>query len=407
MQSHEFQKLVEMASKRGQKLLEIVFDDSHKVGSKTLLTPNFTIARAAEIIGCSTDDISQLESEGRLGFKLRRVRRGSVRMRVLNYNEINLVRDALGLRPSRPEGAKCKRVVVQNLKGGVAKSTHAIHLAHYAASKGYKVLMVDADPQGTTTASFGIIPDLHLSDGEDLSFALLRDPKMIRDAVRKTNWADIDLVPARIELEFVDWEMTINLSCGDTYLGPMPLRLHRALQVVEDDYDLIVIDTPPSLGVLSLNTITAASIMVMPIAPRMFEIGSSIKYFEILSTVLSHYGGLVSPEKLAILLTKVDKRETTQRHLQQLRVCFDDMIMQSTMGKSEAFQKTTSHAMSLYETPELGSAEKRARNMLDTINDELLGEIKALWEQEADRSWEIEVEPVYEQIAAVSAGGQR
>ena len=147
--------------------------------------------------------------------------------------------------------------------------------------------------------------------------------------------------------------------------------------------------------------------MVMPIAPRMFEIGSSIKYFEILSTVLSHYGGLVSPEKLAILLTKVDKRETTQRHLQQLRVCFDDMIMQSTMGKSEAFQKTTSHAMSLYETPELGSAEKRARNMLDTINDELLGEIKALWEQEADRSSEIEVKPVYEQIAAVSAGGQR
>lgn len=402
MHSQEFQELVEMASKRGQKLLEIVFEDSHKVGTKTALTPDFTISQAARIIGCSMGQIADLESDDRLGFPLRRVRRGSVNTRVLNYNEINLIRDALDLRPSKPEGAKCKRIVVQNLKGGVAKSTHAIHLAHYLATKGYKVLMVDADPQGTTTASYGISADLHLSDGDDLAFALLQDPQLIRQAVRKTNWDDIDLIPARIELEFVDWEMTINLANGETSLGPMPLRLHRALQVVEDDYDVIVIDTPPSLGVLSLNTITAASIMVMPIAPRMFEIGSSVKYFDILSTVLSHYGGLTSPEKLAILLTKVDKRETTQQHLQQLAVCFDDLIMQATMGKSEAFQKATSHVLSLYESPELRSAEKRARRMLDAINEELLSEIKLLWASDVDSS------PTgdYEYLEAVAVGGK-
>ena len=405
MHSREFQQLVNMASKRGQKLLEIVFEDSHKVGTKTVLTPDFTVSQAAEIIGCSPDLIATLESEDRLGFPLRRVQRGSVNTRVLNYNEINLIRDALDLRPSKPESARCKRIVVQNLKGGVAKSTHAIHLAHYLATRGYKVLMVDADPQGTTTASFGIIPDLHLADGDDLTYALLQDPKLIRDAIRKTNWDDIDLIPARIELEFVDWEMTINLSSGETALGPMPLRLHRALEVVEDDYDVIVIDTPPSLGVLSLNTITAASIMVMPIAPRMFEIGSSVKYFEILSTVLSHYGGLISPEKLAILLTKVDKRETTQQHLQQLAVCFDGLIMQATMGKSEAFQKTTSHALSLYESPELGSAEKRARRMLDGINEELLDEIKRLWETDVKESGRAR-EAGYEQLEAVSVGGK-
>jgi chromosome partitioning protein len=390
-----------MASKRGQKLLEIVFDDSHKVGTKTQLTPDFTISQAAEIIGCSPDLIADLEAENRLGFELRRVKRGSVNTRVLNYNEINRIRDALDLRPSRPDGAKCKRIVVQNLKGGVAKSTHAIHLAHYLATKGYKVLMVDADPQGTATASFGIIPDLHLSDGDDLAFALLQDPQLIRQAVRKTNWENIDLIPSRIELEFVDWEMTINLSNGQTSLGPMPLRLHHALEVVEDDYDVIVIDTPPSLGVLSLNTITAASIMVMPIAPRMFEIGSSVKYFEILSTVLSHYGGVISPEKLAILLTKVDKRETTQQHLEQLNVCFDDLIMQATMGRSEAFQKATAHVQSLYESSELRSPEKRARHMLDAVNEELLDEIKLLWADEVDNA----PTGIYEQPEAFAAGG--
>ena len=384
MHSREFQQLVEKASKRGQKLLEIVFEDSHKFGAKAVLKPDFTISQAAAILGCSPDLINNLESENRLGFPLRRVKRGSVKMRVLNYNEINRIRDALNLRPAKPEGAKCKRIVMQNLKGGVAKSTHAIHLAHYLATRGYRVLMVDADPQGTTTASFGIIPDLHLSDGDDLTYALLQDPQQIRQSIRKTNWDDIDLIPSRIELEFVDWEMTINLASGDTSLGPMPLRLHRALQVVDEDYDMIVIDTPPSFGVLSLNTIAAASIMVMPIAPRMFEIGSSIKYFEILSTVLSHYGELISPEKLSILLTRVDKRETTQQHLQQLDVCFDDLIMQATMGKSEAFQKATSHGLSLYEFPEMRSPEKRARHMLDAINEELLSDIKRLWAVEVD-----------------------
>ncbi len=404
MNSRKFQQLVDMASKRGQKLLEIVFEDSHKVGAKTILSPDFRVTQAAEIIGCPPELITELETEGKLGFPLRRVQRGSVNTRVLNYNEINLVREALGIRPSRPAGANCKRIVVQNLKGGVAKSTHAIHLAHYAASQGYKVLMVDADPQGTTTASYGIIPDLHLSDGDDLSYALLKDPRLIRDAVRKTNWHNIDLIPSRIELEFVDWEMTINLASGENELGPMPLRLHRALQVIESDYDMIVIDTPPSLGVLSLNTITAASIMVMPIAPRMFEIGSSVKYFEILSTVLRHYGSLVSPEKLAILLTKVDTRETTLQHLQQLRVCFSGMIMHATMGKSEAFQKATSHGLSLYEAPELGAPEKRARQMLDAVNEEIVEEVRSLWAQDT-KKLQAANEAGFEPIEKVSAGG--
>lgn len=405
MSSRDFQQLVDVAAKRGKKLLEIVSEDSHKCDSSRSLSPDFSISQAAQIIGCPSNLITKLESEGRLGFTIRRARRGNARARVLNYNEINRVRDALGQRPSRPAGSRCKRVVVQNLKGGVAKSTHAIHFAHYLGVQGYRVLLVDSDPQGTATASFGIIPDLHLKDGEDLSYALLKDPTLIHDAVRKTNWDNIDLIPARIELEFVDWEMTINLSSGDTALGPMPLRLNRALQEIEDDYDVIVIDTPPSLGVLSLNTIAAASIMVMPIAPQMFEIGSSVKYFEILSTVLGHYGSEITPEMLAILMTKVDSREATERHLQQLQVCFGEMIMSSMMGKSEAFQKASSHALSLYETPDLGAAEKRARTMLDAINEELLALVQGLWDKDVQQNSEYG-SASESSFATVAAGGK-
>ncbi len=100
-------------------------------------------------------------------------------------------------------------------------------------------------------------------------------------------------------------------------------------------------------------------------------------------------------------MTKVDKRETTRQHLQQLGVCFDDLIMQATMGRSEAFQKATSHVQSLYESSELRSPEKRARGMLDAINEELLSEIKLLWADDVDSS----ATGSYEQLEAVAAGG--
>jgi chromosome partitioning protein len=73
------------------------------------------------------------------------------------------IREIIGKRPRRPDGASCVRVVFSNLKGGVAKTTMSLHFAQYLAREGYRVLLVDADPQATTTSAFGFIPDLDLA----------------------------------------------------------------------------------------------------------------------------------------------------------------------------------------------------------------------------------------------------
>lgn len=96
------------------------------------------------------------------------VEAGSIQRRIYNYNEINRIRDAIGKRPSRPNGAGCVRVVFSNLKGGVAKTTMSLHFAQYLAREGYRILLIDADPQATITGAFGFIPDLDLGDGDDL-----------------------------------------------------------------------------------------------------------------------------------------------------------------------------------------------------------------------------------------------
>ena len=87
------------------------------------------------------------------------------------------------------------RVVFSNLKGGVAKTTMSLHFAHYLAREGYRVLLVDADPQATITGAFGFIPDLDLNEGDDLFPALTDAPTRLEAAIKHTHWDNLDLIP--------------------------------------------------------------------------------------------------------------------------------------------------------------------------------------------------------------------
>ncbi len=383
-----FQIIIENAAKRGEKLLEAIckVNEKKKLASGAIgLTPNFTISEAAKTLGCHANTIRKLETDGRLDFDIRRQKSGNTPIRVLNLNEINKIRDVLGKRPKKPKGSKCKRVVVSHLKGGVGKSTHAVHFAHFLAAAGYQVLLLDSDPQGTTTSAHGILGDVDLGDGDDIGDALLKDPALIKKSIRKTKWDNLDLIPARLELEFVDWKMTMGLSQSEPVLGPMPLRMHRALQTIEDEYDVIVIDTPPSLGVLSLNTIASASIVVMPTTPTMFDVSSTAKYFEIMQSLLRNYSKVINPEAILILLTKLNENPTPtmNRMLQQFSVCYGELMMQSRMGVTDEFNKAASNSCSMYETKASTEAYKRARTMIDNINAEILANVQELWDQEA------------------------
>tara|TARA_R110001583_G_scaffold141929_2_gene294218 strand:+ start:2519 stop:3751 length:1233 start_codon:yes stop_codon:yes gene_type:complete len=382
-----FQYVVSGAEKRGKKLLKTVYELAKKErtsNGKLGLEPDFTTGEAAKILGISKSALIKMEGEGTLDFEVRRRSSGSVSNRYFNYNEINKIRSIRGDLPRKPKGAKTKRIIFSNLKGGVGKSTHALHYAHFLASLGYRVLLVDGDPQGTQTGAFSIMADIDLNEGDDLTDALMKDPNLIRKSIRKTYWDNIDLIPARIELEFCDWIMTADFhkeSEANTRLGPMPLRLNKALEVVEDEYDVIVIDTPPSLGVLSLNTIAAASHMVLPCSPTMYDISSVAKYFEIISSLLKLYSEFINPQHVSLLLTKIKPNltQSSKSIIESLGSTYGDILLESTMGDSEALNSTASNVRSIYETRESTEKYKRGRSMMDAVNLELLGILKEMW----------------------------
>jgi chromosome partitioning protein len=378
-----FRTLCRNAAERGgqmqRRLLEAL-GARHSV--KTL--PEFGIERAAQLAGCTANHLRNLETRGELP-EPRMVEAGSIQRRIYNYNEVNRIREIIGKRPARPPGASCVRVVFSNLKGGVAKTTMSLHFAQYLAREGYRVLLVDADPQATTTGAFGLIPDLDLNDGDDLFPSLTEAPIRLEAAIKPTHWANLDLAPARLALQYTDWKLSQPEERQNENLGPPPVRLHRALKTVEDRYDVIVVDTPPSLGMLALNAIAAANLIVMPIVPHMYDISSSVQYFRILEQVCALYEREINVQRLNILLTKVDASTETLNNIAVINGAYGELILSNRMGLTKELQKSASDQLSIYEIDQpRGSRDtyNRAIMMLDGVNSEILLAVRQLWQQE-------------------------
>jgi len=212
-------------------------------------------------------------------------------------------------RPYRPKGLPAKVVAVANFKGGVGKTSTAAHLAMSAALDGYKVLVVDLDSQGSMTSIMGgqvqdewqtIFPLLARDyavqvEAENRVRAAAAAPEIpmdetltealtisLKDVVQKTHWPNIDLVGAQLNLYWAEFQIPV---------WRMALRhwalwdaLSSALEAggALDEYDIILLDTPPALGYLTINALAAADIILVPLGASFLEFDSTGRFFDML-----------------------------------------------------------------------------------------------------------------------------
>ena len=210
-------------------------------------------------------------------------------------------------------------------------------------------------------------------------------PSLIAQAIKRTHWESLDLIPARLALQYTDWRLSQPEERQNETLGPPPVRLHRALKTLEDRYDLIVVDTPPSLGMLSLNAIAAANLIVMPIVPHMYDISSSVQYFRILEQICALYEREINVQRLCILLTKVDGSTETLNNIAVINGAYGELLLSNRMGLTKELQKSASDQLSIYEIDQpRGSRDtyNRAIMMLDGVNSEILLAARQIWQQE-------------------------
>ena len=371
-------QLAENASQRGRQLLSNLQAYLERDYEQRGL-PDFGIEKAAEIIGCTSQHLRGKEGDGVLPTP-RTARVGSLDRRVYNYNEINEIRRHLKRDASRP--TSCARLIFSNLKGGVGKTSHALHLSHYAAREGFHVLVVDLDPQATLTTAFGLIPGLNIGADDDIGPSLTANPELILQSIKRTRWNEIDLVPAQLSLQYTDWQMLQARDDDRQRLGPLPQRLRQALDQVAHRYDLIVMDTPPALGMLSLNAIAAADMILMPITPNFYDIASSVQYFAILSQLASTYVNALRVRQLSLLMTRTDSSPETRTNMSLLNQAYGEFLLTNRMPQTRELQRATGDQMSLYEIEVPRGAREtylKAIDAMNTVNAEIMQHVWQVW----------------------------
>lgn len=329
------------------------------------------IERVAKMVGRAPNTIRNLEAKGVIA-PARSETGGPVKRRLYDLELVSKIRDALKIPQGRPEGANPVITVFSNLKGGVGKTTTAVHFAQYACREGNRVLLVDLDPQASATTIFGYIPDLDIPADGTILEAMEDDREAIRKAIRKTYWHGLDLIPANLDLQNAEYL----LPGQDRF----QYRLRQALDLVKDDYDVIVVDVPPALGALAINAILSADLLVCPITPYMLDVASSVHYLTILKWLVEKNPAPIRLFRL--LITKHDGTEESNNIVGVLRQVYGPVIMHAHMITTKEIQKASTDMLSVYEQARpRGSAETYARAIMhfDDVNREIMQSVQSVW----------------------------
>lgn len=371
-----------------QNALLTQLDAKHNI--KTL--KDFGVEEAALMIGITPKHLRDQEAAGVIP-QPRRIQSGTVEKRQYSLKGINDLRTWFGKHKNRPKRAFT--VVFTSLKGGCGKSTEAVHFAQYAALQGYRTLLIDTDPQGTATGAFGYIPDSDLSSS-DTVLAALDDPTAIRSIIRQTYWDRLDLIPAQLGLQEAETRLRLhgaihllstkfNVKFDEDAIKNIPsdevTRLRSAIDGIAADYDIVVIDTPPAVGMLSINATMAADHLVIPMTPSMHDYSSSIQCFRVMDALC---GYLQPPtESLSIMLTRHDEHsQSCATATSYIRAAYNERVMVHPMVQSVELQRDGMDQCTLYEIaqPRGGRAAfSRALDAMNAVNKELLDTISSQW----------------------------
>lgn len=354
------------------------------------------------------------------------------RQRWFSLEDINTLRRRLKVRgkrllPERPPG-RAMRVAISNFKGGVGKSVVAQHLANACALDGYRVLVVDFDPQATLThamglvevseedtvwgvmcrdlyreaaaiaASFDRVKDCPYPHGDKLPAGVVEiGPRRVDEFIQSTCWPTIDIIPSCANAAFVEFASAQYRAihpawtfflCVDRYLNELP----------EDQYDFIIFDCPPAIGYQSLNAAFAADILYVPTGPGYWEYDSTTSFLGQLSDALEdieagfgetagQWGHHASKsfDAVKLLVTRYElSNELHQSMMDAYLHLFGASVCKYPIEMSRAIEQAGRFQMSVYEQDYREMTRetwKRARQSFDRSYEEFLGIALTAWKE--------------------------
>lgn len=362
---------------------------------KTLKT--FTSREAATMVGVAELTLRQMSLDGESAAP--ELHGKDNRRRAYTLAQINEIcehlakkrpKEALDFLPRRRTGEKLQIVAVANFKGGSAKTTTTVHLAHFLALQGLRVLAIDLDPQASLSTMFGYQPEIDVEDNQTVYGAIRYDEEQrvsLKSVIRKTYFEGVDLVPGNLELMEYEHETPQAIARGDGRgEGMFFRRLGSVIASVEDDYDVVLIDAPPQLGYLTLGALYAATALLVTVHPAMLDVSSMNQFLKMTSDILQvieENGGHLQHDFIRYVLTRHDPNDVPQVNIVALlRSLFGEDVLAPVVVETTAIASAGLEKKSLYEMAR-GTVGRdtlnRALESVDSVNQEILNHLKLVW----------------------------
>lgn len=312
----------------------------------------YTIGEFASLLGVSKAVIYNWEKEGKIN-RAQRIRRGKTMYRFYTTDDI---RDArLKMSIQSPSTIKRKQLFL-NFKGGTGKSVISANYGYRLAQHGYKILMVDLDPQGHLTKCLGCNPE---SFSKTL-FDVIINKVPIQSAIVSTSMSTMDIIPANLGLSPIELSLT-NLHARE-------YKLKRALADIEDAYDIIVLDAPPNIGLLNLNAILSVDDLLVPVLADFLSYDGLKILFETLRDIEDDFEYVL--KNIHIFLNRFNESMNISiRSRDAIRKNYAEYVCETVIRQNTTLSDATAHGVSIFEY----APNSRAARDINKLVSEIFG----------------------------------
>lgn len=221
-------------------------------------------------------------------------------------------------------------IAIANQKGGVGKTTTSVNLSACLAHVGKKVLLIDTDPQGNATSGVGI----NKGDVQKCIYDILIDDADFHEVILTTKVENLDIIPATISLAGAEIELVSTIS--------REVRMKHAIQGVQEQYDYIIIDCPPSLGLLTINALTASDSILIPVQCEYYALEGLSQLLSTIRLVQKHLNEHLTID--GVLLTMFDARTNLGiQVIEEVKKYFQDKVYRTIIPRNVRLSEAPSH----------------------------------------------------------------